>query len=162
MTTPLTSRAVPPPEQRPVLGAIAVLLKDDHVLLAQRKNEPDAGLWGYPGGHVEWGETALAAAVRELREETSVVARPLAYLTNIDVIQQARPEVSGHYLLAAVLCDYVAGAPIPADDVSDAAWIPCSDISAGALPMSARVAEVMVLAQGRLGDLRKKTIAPTK
>ncbi|HUF57442.1 MAG TPA: NUDIX domain-containing protein, partial [Thermohalobaculum sp.] len=40
------------------------------VLLVRRLNEPDAGLWGYPGGKVEWGETVADAAVRELAEET--------------------------------------------------------------------------------------------
>ena len=65
---------------RPKLGAIAVVVRNDHVLLARRGKEPDAGLWGFPGGHVELGETALQAAVRELREETGVEAHPLGYL----------------------------------------------------------------------------------
>ena len=60
--------------RRPLLGAIAVVVQDGHVLLARRRKEPDAGLWGYPGGHVELGETALAAAARELLEETGVTA----------------------------------------------------------------------------------------
>ncbi len=60
--------------QFPRLGAIAVLVRDDRALLVQRGKMPDAGLWGFPGGHVEPGETALAAAVRELREETGVRA----------------------------------------------------------------------------------------
>ncbi|MGV6850187.1 MAG: NUDIX domain-containing protein, partial [Marinibacterium sp.] len=68
----------------PRLGALAVVLRDGHVLLARRANPPDAGLWGFPGGHVEPGETGLAAAVRELAEETGVIARPVDYLTNID------------------------------------------------------------------------------
>ncbi|OWJ87584.1 NUDIX domain-containing protein, partial [Paracoccus yeei] len=54
---------------RPVLAALAVLIDHDpdhgpRVLLVQRRNPPDAGLWGFPGGHVEPGETALAAAAR--------------------------------------------------------------------------------------------------
>ena len=47
----------------PRLGAIAVLVRKGHVLLAQRTKMPDAGLWGFPGGHVEPGETAMEAAV---------------------------------------------------------------------------------------------------
>ena len=70
----------------PKLAALAVVIRGDHVLLAKRRNEPDAGLWGFPGGHVDLGETALDAATRELHEETGVTARPLQYLTNIDVI----------------------------------------------------------------------------
>ena len=66
-------------------GAAAVVLWRGHVLLARRINPPDAGLWGYPGGHVDPGETAFQAAARELLEETSVVATPLALLDTLHV-----------------------------------------------------------------------------
>lgn len=135
----------------PRLGAIAVLVQDNTVLLARRGNAPDRGLWGFPGGHVEPGETALQAAVRELREETGLIAEPLDYLTNIDVVRHA-PDgtLAVHYLLAAVLCTHRGGTPVAADDITEAAWIPCDRVRAGALPMSARVAEVMDLALARL------------
>lgn len=41
-------------------------------LLVQRGKAPSKGLWGCPGGSVEWGEGSLAAAVRELKEETGL------------------------------------------------------------------------------------------
>jgi mutator protein MutT len=133
--------------KRPLLGAIAVLPHDGHVLLAQRRNPPDAGLWGFPGGHVEWGETAMEAAARELREETGVVARPLSYLTNIDLlIPDDTGGIATHFVLVAVLCAYVRGTPRPADDVTDARWISLEDVRANRLPMSARVAHVLDLA----------------
>ncbi|MEX0281708.1 MAG: NUDIX hydrolase [Arenibacterium sp.] len=135
--------------KRPLLGALAVLVKDDHVLLAQRRNKPDAGLWGYPGGHVEWGETVLEAAVRELREETGVMAKPVSYLTNIDLLLPNEDgKISTHYLLVAVLCNYISGSPVAADDVADARWIPISDVKQNRLPMSARVSQVLNLATG--------------
>ena len=128
----------------PLLGAIAVVVKDDHVLLAQRGKQPDAGLWGFPGGHVERGETALAAAARELSEETGVIADPVAYLTNVDVLRyDPGGAVLAHYLLAVVLCDYVSGAPQAADDVTDAAWFPIADVRAGCLRMSDQVEQLI-------------------
>lgn len=48
----------------PKLTALAVVPNDGRLLLVQRRNEPDAGLWGFPGGHVDPGETAFNAAIR--------------------------------------------------------------------------------------------------
>ncbi len=130
--------------QVPRLGAIAVVISDGCVLLAQRRNPPDAGFWGFPGGHVELGETALDAAARELLEETGVTATPVDYITNIDVIgRQEDGQTTVHYLLAAVLCDYVSGTPCAADDVADAAWVPFERVRRGDLRMSDRVVSVM-------------------
>ncbi len=133
-----------------MLGAIAVVIHNDQVLLAKRRKNPDSGLWGFPGGHVELGETALAAAARELQEETGITANPIDYLTNIDVVF-CNPDgsVAVHYLLAVVLCDYVNGTVQAADDVSDARWFDCDDIRAGSISMSDRVVEVMDMASAR-------------
>ena len=129
---------------QPKLAAIAVVIHEGRVLLVRRKNAPDAGLWGFPGGHVDPGETALAAAARELAEETGVVATPERYLTNIDVIERdATGALRFHFLLAAVLCRYVSGTPQAADDVSDAAWVPLRDIVR--LQTSDSVQEVIAL-----------------
>ncbi|MDK3072247.1 NUDIX hydrolase [Sedimentitalea sp. JM2-8] len=141
----------------PLLGAIAVVLRGDTVLLAQRSKAPDAGLWGFPGGHVELGETALEAARRELLEETGVAATPVEYLTNIDVLQRdSAGTVQVHYLLAAVLCDYVGGTPRAADDVLDAGWVDFDRVRAGQLRMSARVGSLLDLAIGRRQALRAR------
>jgi 8-oxo-dGTP diphosphatase len=135
--------------EAPKVAALAVTVRADQVLLVKRKNEPDAGLWGFPGGHVELGETALFAAARELREETSVIARPLQYLTNVDVI--VRDEygfITFHFLLAAVLCEYISGEPKADDDVSEAAWVAVDDVLFGKLLCSEHVDDVIRLATG--------------
>jgi len=64
-----------------VPAASAILFREGRVLLVQRANGTYAGLWSAPGGKIETGETALAAALREVREETGLEAfdlRPLA------------------------------------------------------------------------------------
>lgn len=45
----------------PVVATIAVLFRNDEVLLVRRANPPDAGRWGFPGGKMELGETIEAA-----------------------------------------------------------------------------------------------------
>lgn len=130
---------------QPKLAAIAVVIHEGSVLLVRRKKEPDAGRWGFPGGHVDPGETALAAAVRELAEETSVRAVPERYLTNLDIIvHDDAGALRFHFLLAAVLCRYESGVPVAADDVSDAAWFVMSEVAQ--LDTSANVLKVIDLA----------------
>lgn len=52
--------------------ADVVLVKDNRVLLVQQKKASAKGLWSYPGGRVEDGETVTEAVIREVREELGV------------------------------------------------------------------------------------------
>lgn len=138
--------------QTPKIGALAVVLHEGQVLLVQRNKQPDAGLWGFPGGHVEWGETVLDAATRELREETGVIADPVTYLDNLDLLLRGDDgQVRAHYLLVGVACRYVSGTPVAADDARDARWFPVDQIITGDLPMSDRVPDLLRLAITRSG-----------
>jgi ADP-ribose pyrophosphatase YjhB (NUDIX family) len=42
------------------------------LLLIQRLREPEAGVWGLPGGKIDFGELAEAAVVREIAEELGI------------------------------------------------------------------------------------------
>lgn len=48
---------------------------DRRVLMLRRSKEPNKGLWVAPGGKVETHESPLECAIRELREETGLIAR---------------------------------------------------------------------------------------
>ncbi|TMV10277.1 NUDIX domain-containing protein [Ruegeria sediminis] len=128
----------------PRIGALGVVIHEGQVLLARRGKQPDAGLWGFPGGHVEWGETVLEAAARELREETGIEADPRTYIDNLDLLRRdGAGAVISHYLLVAVGCSYVSGVPKAGDDALDARWFPLDLIRQGGLPMSERVPAVL-------------------
>ena len=68
----------------------------------QRGTPPNRGQWSLPGGRIELGEQTLAAASRELSEETGLDAvdfHPHAFMVS-DVI--ALPDF--HYLIAQMYC----------------------------------------------------------
>ncbi|MEO1551399.1 MAG: 8-oxo-dGTP diphosphatase MutT [Pseudomonadota bacterium] len=56
-----------------LVSAVALIDADGRVLLAQRpEDKAMAGLWEFPGGKVEPGETPEAALIRELEEELGI------------------------------------------------------------------------------------------
>jgi 8-oxo-dGTP diphosphatase len=67
-----------------LVAAVALIDPEGRVLLAQRpEGKSLAGLWEFPGGKVETGESPEAALIRELREELAIetTASCLAPLT---------------------------------------------------------------------------------
>jgi len=81
--------------------------------------------WQLPKGHLEPGESAEQAAVREVREETGVTGRPLDPLPTIEYwFVQAGQRV--HKRVEYYLLDYESGSETDYDpsEVSSAEWFP--------------------------------------
>ncbi len=75
MSAPPADPGAAPPGGSPIVLVVAVALidADGRVLLARRPSgKAMAGLWEFPGGKVEAGETPEAALIRELGEELGI------------------------------------------------------------------------------------------
>jgi len=91
------------------VGAVIVDL-DGRLFLAKRgpqaKNE--RGLWEFPGGSVEFGETLAEALQREMREEYGI---EIAVGELLDVVDHILPEEGQHWVSPAFICSIVSGEP---------------------------------------------------
>lgn len=98
------------------------------VAVIGRKDRRGRLLWSLPKGHLEAGETASQAAVREVEEETGIRGRVLAELGTIDywfVAEDRRiHKTVHHYLLEA------AGGELSDEDVEvdEVAWVPLAEL----------------------------------
>jgi len=99
------------------VGAV-VLDGDGRVLLVLRGRPPAAGTWTLPGGKVEMGETPEAAVVRELREETALVASVVHDLGELTIEREGLVFAVHEYLLVPV----DGRAPCAGDDAADVRW----------------------------------------
>jgi 8-oxo-dGTP diphosphatase len=61
--------------QIPRIGVACIVIKGRQVLAGKRLGSHGAGLWAFPGGHLEFKESIEACAKRELFEETGLIAK---------------------------------------------------------------------------------------
>jgi 8-oxo-dGTP diphosphatase len=111
--------------------AAALIDADGRVLLAQRpEGRSMAGLWEFPGGKVEAGETPEAALVRELREELSIEVR-LKCLAPFTFASHAYPTF--HLLMPLYVCRNWDG-EAQGKEGQKLAWVRANRLSDYAMP----------------------------
>src|SRR5579871_3160964 len=117
--------------QRPILGVGALIFDDaDRILLVERGNKPLAGYWSLPGGVLEIGETLEEGVVREVREETGLIVKPLRMIEVFErILRDDRGVPEYHYVLIDYVCAVESGELRAADDASSAAWVARGDLS---------------------------------
>jgi ADP-ribose pyrophosphatase YjhB (NUDIX family) len=110
--------------ERPFYTADVVCIREGEVLVIERGWGPFKGYRALPGGHVDEAETALAAAVRELREESGVEIAPGA-LTLLGVYDRPDRDPRGRYVTVAYMAEVPAGTTAQAgDDAAAVHWVP--------------------------------------
>jgi 8-oxo-dGTP diphosphatase len=140
-----------PKRQR--IAAYAVILRDDHILLtrlSERLTQDE--LWTLPGGGIEHGEDPRAAAVREVHEETGLIAE-VGRTAHVYSIHHPNTWRQGKRVDAFSLrIVYDGWVPVDAPEphvvevdgsTSEAAWQPLAEVLDGTLPTVSLVLEAL-------------------
>lgn len=129
----------------PIRAVSVAAIVAGRVLLVERAKEPSKGMFAFPGGRVEKGESLEVAARRELLEETGLTAGHLEVLAEYDLIGE-----ESSYALAVFLTYEVSGDLCAADDAASAVFYTREEISR--LPMSESMKDGISRILARLRD----------
>lgn len=85
-------------EQRVGVGVGVFIVKDDgSFLMLKRKNAHGSGTWAPPGGHIEFGESIEACAIREVKEETGLdISDVKQFATTNDIFEEGKHYITLH------------------------------------------------------------------
>ncbi|WP_040676700.1 NUDIX hydrolase [Nitratireductor pacificus] len=97
----------------------AVVVRDGRFLLVRRGRAPAKGLYAFPGGRIEAGETARQAVVRELFEETGLAGEVTRLHRRLRLANEPQGPV---FLLDVYRATVADGTAVAGDDASEAGW----------------------------------------
>ena len=118
-----------PPGFGPIVVAAAVIIEDGRVLLTRRsEGQHLAGMWEFPGGKLEDGESPEEALVRECQEECGI---EVGVSEILEVTHHRYPEKE--VLLLFYRCELRAG-EVRHLQVADHAWVAPENLDEYPLP----------------------------
>jgi 8-oxo-dGTP diphosphatase len=126
---------------RPYLAVSAAIVRGGRLLLVRRAKLPAQQVFSFPGGVVETGETLLEALQREIAEETSLAIAPLGLAGHREFIERDDAgAVARHFVILAFAARWIAGEPLPSDEIAEARWVTPGELDA--LPTTEGLAEI--------------------
>ena len=108
---------------RKQIGIAVIWSPSGQILIAKRKASGTmGGLWEFPGGKIEPGETVADCIIREVREELAISVAVGAHLISIE---HTYPE----FQLCAIVhhCQHISGIPRPIES-DEVRWVDVGDL----------------------------------
>ena len=117
----------------------AIIHEDGKILATQRGSGDFAGMWEFPGGKIEPGETPEQALVREIQEELEVEIVPEEFLVTVE-----HTYPTFHLTMHCFMASTASGAPIHLLEHSAAKWTSPAELdSVNWLPADVKVVEAL-------------------
>lgn len=114
------------------------ILHEGRFLLVRRGRAPAKGLYAFPGGRVEAGETREQAVVREALEETGAQLANVAHV--VDLAIPAENDDRIEFVLSVHSASYAGGTVVAGDDADAAVWVTVDEMEQ--LPLAGSVLEI--------------------
>jgi phosphoglycolate phosphatase len=132
------------------VATVGGLIRDDGGNLLLVRTRKWSGLYGIPGGKIDYGETMEAAFIREAREETGLAITDVEFVMNQDCVEHPQFYRPRHYILVNYTAK-VAGIrpPVTLNHESDAViWATAAEALGLQLNAPTRILIEKVLAAG--------------
>jgi 8-oxo-dGTP diphosphatase len=132
--------------QHPQLAVSAAIFRDDKILLVRRARFPAKGVYSFPGGRVEFGESLDTALHREVAEETGMTIDIAGLAGWREVLPGSGG--GGHYLIMSFVARWIAREPVLNEELDDFKWLAPDAI--GDFPVTDGLRDVIKSAQSLL------------
>ncbi len=94
-------------EQKPKVGVGVMIFKEGKILLGKRKGSHGSGEYAFPGGHLEYMESFVDCAKREIDEECGIEVENISFQYVGNIVKYA-PK---HYVHIGLTADWKSGTP---------------------------------------------------
>jgi len=113
-----------------------------NILLIKRKNPPFQNSWAFPGGFLDEGETLEQCAIRELEEETGIIAEKVDFFAMAD-----KPDRDPRgRVISAIYYTFFKNKPAckANDDALELAWFPIDNLPSLAFDHTTIISELII------------------